>query len=134
MIVSFAWTTPALLAGAKTMSRREWKPEHALRFHRGDVIDAWDKSPRTGKGKPVAKIRLMRDVYAQNTRELTDLDYVREGFTWLTLFGAAEDRTRVQEIWDEWRIAPRVLWVLEFEVLGRLVVPSGGASPSKATS
>jgi hypothetical protein len=118
VIISFAWTTPALLAGAKTMTRRDWSPEHALRFNAGMLVDAWDRSPRTGKGKKVATIRLTCDPYAQTTRELTEVDWLREGFTWLVLNGTPEDRDRAQEIWEDWRIAPRTLWVVEFELVG----------------
>jgi uncharacterized protein YqfB (UPF0267 family) len=119
VIISFAWTTPALLAGAKTITRREWTEDHALRFDAGDLVKAYDKSPRA-HGRQVAEIRLTRDPYAQNTRNLTDNDFLREGFSWLVLNGTQADRDRVQRIWEEWHVAPRALWVVEFELVDRV--------------
>ncbi len=58
MIISFAWTTAALLEGRKTVTRREWTDKHAAKFKPGDLVDAWDKSPRF-KGKKVAVIRIV---------------------------------------------------------------------------
>ena len=58
MIISFAWTTTALLDGRKTVTRREWSDGHAAKFKPCDLVDAWDKSPRF-KGKKVAVIRIV---------------------------------------------------------------------------
>lgn len=120
MIISFAWTTPALLAGAKTMTRREWNPDHAAKFRDGMVVDAWDRSPRTGKGRKVAAIRLGRAAWYQTTQPLTDDDWLREGFSWIVLNGAAGDRDRAQFIWDDWKRRRALhLWVVEFELVDR---------------
>jgi hypothetical protein len=61
VIISFAWTVPALIAGQKTVTRRVWSSGHAAKFHAGDVVDAWDKSPRA-HGRRVATIEITRDV------------------------------------------------------------------------
>ncbi len=58
MIISFAWITPSLLARLKDVTRREWSDAHAAKFKPGDLVDAWDKSPRF-KGKKVAVIRIV---------------------------------------------------------------------------
>jgi hypothetical protein len=83
MIISFAHTTPALLAGAKTVTRRTWAPKHAARFKAGQLVDAWDRTPRVRGAKKVATIRITRDPWIQNSRELTEADFIREGFAWL---------------------------------------------------
>lgn len=118
MIISFAWTTPALLAGAKTMTRREWHPDHASRFKPAMLVDAWDRSPRTGKGRKVATIRLTRAPWYQTTEPLSDDDWLREGFSWLVRSGDAWARDRAQFIWDDWsRRRALHLWVVEFELV-----------------
>lgn len=57
-IISFAKTTAALLAGHKSVTRRYWNPRHALSFKPGEIVQAWDKSPRFG-GKMVAEIKIV---------------------------------------------------------------------------
>lgn len=114
MIISFAWTTPALLAGAKTVTRREWKPEYASRFKVGMLVDAWDRSPRTGKGKKVATIRLTRDPYLQWTDDLPRSHYEREGFVWMEENGLEGS---VRDTLGEWNMRPRFIWVVEFELV-----------------
>lgn len=37
-IISFAETTPALLADAKTVTRREWAEKHARSFKAGERV------------------------------------------------------------------------------------------------
>ncbi len=80
MIISFAWTTGAFLAGKKTVTRRFWKSEYAAKFHIGDIVDVYDKSPRNG-GKKIGHIRLTRDPYKQKLRDMPDDHFEREGGT-----------------------------------------------------
>jgi hypothetical protein len=63
-IISFAWTTPALLAGSKCVTRREWDKKYAESFEAGEYVQAFDKSPRAG-GKCVAIIELTQKPYLQ---------------------------------------------------------------------
>lgn len=114
MIISFAWTTPALLAGAKTMTRRDWKPITAARFTEGLVVDAWDRSPRTKLGRKVATIRITRRPHLEWSSPLSEADYEREGFVWLMAHG---EWVLVEQIVSEWRVNRRMLWVVEFELL-----------------
>ena len=113
MIISFAWTTPALLAGAKTMTRREWMASHGARFHAGDLVDAWDHSPRA-HSKKVATIRITRTPYQAWSTDLTEEDYDREGFNWLKAHGLWQEVGEVVEAWGRER---RLLWVVEFELV-----------------
>lgn len=123
MIISFAWTTPALLAGAKTMTRRDWSAVHAQRFTVGMLADAWDRSPRTGRGRKVATIRITRPPRCESTANLTAEDYEREGFTWLYAHG---EHATVDRIMESWGINPRAVWVVEFELVE--AYESSGAS------
>lgn len=126
MIISFAWTTPALLAGAKTVTRRAWMPVTAAKFHVGDVVDAWNQTPRVNSARrgiriarQVATIRITRDPWVQNTREVGPDDYRREGFEWL--FDHDTDAPcsarMIGAITKEWRERPRDLYVVEFELV-----------------
>jgi uncharacterized protein YqfB (UPF0267 family) len=119
VIVSFAHTTGALLAGEKTMTRRDWKPEHAARFKAGMLIDAWDRSPRVGRGKArkVATIRVTRDAYQQMSDALNVVDYRREGFAWMSKHGLDEVVLAILRDWQQ--VRPRMLWVVEFELVER---------------
>ena len=95
MIISFAWTTPALLAGQKTVTRRNWSDRHARLFHAGDHVAAWDRSPHL-HGKQVAVIELTHDPY--KSEELPHEDWSREGFDYLTQNGL----TTPDQVWGEW--------------------------------
>lgn len=111
--ISFAWTTPALLAGQKTVTRRAWTAKHAAQFHAGDVVDVWDKSPRNG-GKKIARIELTRDPYLERTTQMTLDSYRREGLLWLNSRGYAvpEDLS-----FERWRDRDELVYVVEFELL-----------------
>lgn len=85
MWISFAWTTPALLAGKKTVTRRLWDDHFAERFinawrFRQPVI-AYDKNPRNG-GKPVATILLTEIPRKEPLGDITDADVQAEGGLW----------------------------------------------------
>ena len=104
-IISFAWTTSALLSGHKTVTRRDWQYKHARLFRKGDVLMAYDRSPRFG-GKQVAAIKLTKDPYLQWLHLVTDEDERKEGGLW----GSGE---KFREAMGR----DREVWVVEFEVL-----------------
>lgn len=123
MIISFAHTTPALLAGAKTLTRRTWTAGHAARFRAGMLVDAWDQVPRVRGARKVGVIRITRDPWIQNSRYLSEEDYIREGFAWL-------DAHRHDSSWltdlagiswrqsfETWRALAEDYWVIEFELV-----------------
>ena len=123
-IISFAWTTPAVLAGRKTRTRRLWDDDYAKRFHKGDIIQAWDHSPRTRKGKKVAEIILTAEPRKEPINLMTDDDFEKEGFAFLaeqgkTIWG--EDPRDAFQAWgDETKDAdgevPQEYWILDFEL------------------
>jgi hypothetical protein len=82
MWISFAWTTDALLAGLKTVTRRDWTDGHASKFHKGDYTDAWTKIPRCAGAKKVAVIYHTADPYRQWLHDVTDEDEIKEGHLW----------------------------------------------------
>lgn len=125
-IISFAYTTPPLLAGAKTVTRREWDERYAAGFRAGDLIAAYDRSPRF-RGRHVATIRLTAAPTLEPLAQMPDADYDGEGFRWLyehpealpkTLWGAP--CTREDFSWDgflQWRRSRDSMWVCRFELL-----------------
>lgn len=113
-IISFAHTTPALLAGAKTVTRREWTDRHAAGFKAGDLVQAWDRSPRVKGAKRVGTIRLTADPVAESSADFSMADWCPEGFGWLQQNGAADV---VRGIVDDWVENPRPLYVVRFELV-----------------
>lgn len=115
-IISFAWTTPALLAGRKTVTRRDWNDGYAQRFRKGDLVQAYDRSPRYG-GRRVAVIRLTVDPYKELTNDVPATDWEAEGFAYLTEIGATPGGRTPDDVWDSWRDDPTDLWVVHFELV-----------------
>lgn len=123
MILSFGYTTEALLAGSKTVTRREWNPGHAAKFTPGLLVDAWDRSPRVKpwclqNGLPaphkVATIRIER---VRLSSLFPPADYTREGFTYMTARGLKVGTETPDEIWERWRRDRTELYVVRFEVV-----------------
>ena len=86
MILSFAWTTKALLEGRKTVTRRDWAPGYLARWQRawdrGDRIhDAYDKSPRFG-GRCIGQIQLTCRPYLERLCDMPQSDLKAEGDLW----------------------------------------------------
>lgn len=121
MIISFGWTTPALLAGHKTVTRRDWKAQHAEKFKAGMLVDAWNTSPRNVHMNPrkVAVIRLTQDPYLQQTRQAPTEDWDAEGFEYLSANGFLVAGKTPEALWNEWHRHGNygALYVVRFEVV-----------------
>ena len=113
--MSFSWTTPALLARQKSVTRRDWKDSYARQFKKGDLVQAYDKSPRYG-GKKVGVIRLTEDPKKEMSNLVEDKldEYVNEGFYYLKKRFNTRD---TDDIFNDWVWNPRPLWVVRFEVV-----------------
>lgn len=120
-IISFAWTHPALLAGAKTCTRRNWTYYWALGFRDGDLVQAWDRSPRVRSAKRIATIQLTGFPYLESLRDMPDADYYAEGFAWLaehlTTVPKEHKRDVSWESFEEWRCSDDSLWVVRFKLV-----------------
>lgn len=125
MEVSFAWTTGALLAGLKDVTRRNWSDGHAERIRRSGVCWALDKDRRAG-GQRIGKIQVLR-VEREPIQNLLDdpvygyHEIGREGGCWTRLddFVAIFRRRKVE--------AP---YRVEFKWLG--AVCDNGQKPKSA--
>lgn len=124
-IISFAWTTPALLAGAKTVTRRHWKPGYAARFKAGDFILAYDKSPRA-HGRPVAIIRLIQAPHYESLAKMPDADFQAEGFGYLAMHGwrkvgsMRDSLVDMKEHFEQSHREGYSMWVVRFDLIARL--------------
>ena len=114
--ISFAWTTPALVAGHKRVTRRAWKDGYARSFRAGDEVAAYDKQPRFG-GKQVGVIRLVAAPYQESTARAPAEDYEAEGFPFLEERDLLVDGVTPAALWRAWQVYPRTLWVVRFQLL-----------------
>lgn len=105
-IISFAWTTQALLEGKKTVTRRDWKDRFVFLMEEGERLQAWDKLPRVKGAKKIGEIRLTRKPYKQWLHCVTDEDEIKEGALWGSGKAYQEAMGRDRE-----------LWVIEFELV-----------------
>jgi hypothetical protein len=132
-VITFAWTTPALLAGAKTVIRQPWAERTAAQFHAGTLAVAYDRWPpaRAGTrgqgGRPVAIIRLQQDPVREALACIPDADYEAEGWKWLHEHRALLPRWIKEndfswEAFDRWRARPALVWVVRFELVAAVAV------------
>lgn len=82
-ILSFALTTEELLAGQKTVTRRDWKDSHMANWQRWydegrRVHAAYDQIPIAG-GTKIAEIRLTERPYWERLEEMPTSDLEAEG-------------------------------------------------------
>jgi hypothetical protein len=115
-IISFAWTTPALLARRKTVTRRDWHADYARRFHAGDIVLAYDKNPRA-RGKQIATLRLTHDPYWERGCDMPDDDWEREGFAYLQEQATDVNGTDPATLWRQMKTTDDGLWVIRFEIM-----------------
>jgi hypothetical protein len=117
-IISFAYTTPALLAGRKTRTRRLWDDAYAQRFHKGDLVQAWDHVPRVKGAKRVGTIRLTAEPRKEHISDMPAWDYEREGFAYLNEKGLTIWGDNPHKAFDDWREkGDNEYWVIDFELV-----------------
>jgi len=116
--IPFTWTTPALLAGQKIMIRRDGIEGDFVGFLSGQFVWAYDYPPRCG-GSPVAALHLLDDPNVESTLELSDHDYVDEGFAFLEQFPflIPESIHPLRKLFRIYQSVDYSLWVLRFEVV-----------------
>src|SRR3990172_739702 len=114
--IAFAWTTPALLAGRKTVTRREWDDRYAAQFHCGDLVAAWDRQPRYGRHR-VAVLKLTTQPIKESTASAPPEDYEREGFLWMETHGLLLAGVSPEEVWRSWHEDPQDRWTIRFELV-----------------
>lgn len=131
--IIFAWTAAALLHSCKNVTRREWETGYAAGFHEGDLVTAYNRSPRQ-KGQPIARLRLTRTPYLESTRLAPDADFEGEGFAFAAQYPhlwRRGDRPWTWAIYEEWRAQDALMWVVRFEVVQLLAAPPSLAVPER---
>ena len=117
MIISYSWTTPAVIVGEKEVTRREWDPHYAARFRDGMHCQAYDKSPRV-HGKPFGIVELLGMPYVEVSSNDPQEDWRREGFEYLTRIGAKVHGSSPLMVWESWRLFPQPFYVVRFRLVG----------------
>lgn len=121
-ILSYAYTTEALLAGVKFRTRRRWSRRYALSFHGAEVEQAWNRSPRVG-GFYLGDVQLTADPFEQRTGQMTEEDYSIEGLAWMedhglmvpvSTPGGPPAPMQPREFFEKWREENETLWVVDF--------------------
>ena len=106
MILSFAWTTPAVVLGKKDTTRRDWSPKTIAMARKimaqGGTFDAWDKSPRFG-GKPIGTVRILELIENEDSKMLAESEWEREGFHVLQALNARIGKRGAIEVWQFWK-------------------------------
>ena len=115
--ISFAWTLKPLLEGVKTVTRRAWKSKYAARFHKGDMVVAYDKMPYHG-GNRAALLKLTCNPYLESTKNLPLEDWVNEGFAFMEEQGLTIKGEHPAVFWLRWMSEPEDMFVIRFKVVG----------------
>lgn len=116
MLISFAWTAPALVFGAKTRTRRNWSPSHAKRYEFGQVVEAWDRLPRAG-GQKIGDIQIVGELFQEFTRYMTEDDFHKEGLEFMEIHQMRIQGKTPREFFDNWKLANERVWVIDFRLL-----------------
>lgn len=122
-IVSFAWTSPALISGNKTVTRRGWDDDYARRFKPGEIVHAYNRSPRH-RGEHIATLRIV-SVTKEPDSLTPGSDYEAEGFAWLEAHPDELPKGKrlayleavSRDAFDEWREDGGESWVCRFEIV-----------------
>jgi hypothetical protein len=115
-IISFSWTSPAIVARRKSVTRRDWNDNYARLFRTDTDVIAYDRSPRAG-GQAIADLRLIESAYQQMSDAIPEIDWLNEGFDFLSSVGAKRGDLDPLDIWNDWLARPRMLWVVRFKIL-----------------
>lgn len=122
--LSFGWTWPAFVAGAKVVTRRDWRGDYAARWRVGQPFCAVDRAMRFG-GRPIGVGRLIEPVPLEPLANMPDGDYEAEGFAWLKEHPQALSRSARRQMWGQctreafetWRDSGGELYVIRFELV-----------------
>lgn len=115
-LISFGWTTPALLAGEKTCTRRDWTPGHAARFKAGELVAAWNALPRVVSKQP-RQVATVRIESVRWSNEYPDEDFEKEGFKYLDGLGITINGVRPTALWRAWRRQKPYFFVVRFQLV-----------------
>lgn len=116
MWISFAYTTDAVIMGEKSVTRRNWVRSHAMKFYGTQVVDFYDKNPRSF-GHNMGQIELLCSPYLQRTGKMTLDDYNREGLYWMERNCRLMNGQPPEVFFNQWKESNEMLYVVEFKLL-----------------
>lgn len=126
MIISFAWTTEALLESRKKRTRRYWSLAYAKRFAVGSSHQAYDRLPRV-HGKQVGVVEITKIPHTELTATMTEEDYELEGLKYMeekglyipvrTIDGKKVPPMHPRRFFEAWKEANENPFVIDFEFI-----------------
>ena len=115
-IISFAYTSAPLLAGAKIVTRRKWNDKYAWTFKEGEHIQAYSRQPRF-KGVKIAEIVLTATPNREYTKFMHDREYYREGFHFMRTHNILiNGKLPDWDYWRSWKSSDELLWTVRFDL------------------
>jgi len=117
--ISMAHTTPAVVAKAKSKTRRTWKEDYARKFKAGDILDATSMQYRFG-GVHIADIQLKEPPYLENIGDWEgreEILYEEEGFKFLDDPNIMPEHAPLLKLAKIWIGSNADFWVIEFDTL-----------------
>ena len=119
MHISYGWTSPAVKARRKGVTRRDWKDSHAKKFRPGDLVIADDGDLRYG-GKSFGIVRIV-SLHKEPIADMPDSDYEAEGFAYLFenphLVPKSCPIDVSPEGFNAWRDSGAVYYTVRFEIV-----------------
>jgi len=118
-IISFGHTLPCFVSENKSVTRRNWTERHLSQFNKGDICKAYSKGAQYG-GECIGILKLTETPYKQNTGEMPDEDYTKEGFCYLDVaYDIITDAKNqlLQDTFNSWKEQDITLSVVPFEIL-----------------
>lgn len=118
LYISFAWTTQAFLADAKSRTRRYWNDDYAQRFikayQRQETIGALNKLFRAG-GEKMGELILTTEPHKELTGLMNELDYEAEGLAWMERLGILIRGQTPRQFFEDWKRKNDLPWVIDFK-------------------
>ena len=114
--LSFGWLTPAVLAGQKTLSLRDWGPVEAYSWKRAQLAYCYDDDPDKG-GNRVALLRISHTPYKRLTNKLRNSEFYASGLMYAQSMGLRHPKGLTPEqIWSKIKESSVELWVVRYRV------------------
>lgn len=120
-IISMAYVTPSFCNLRKSVTRRNWTPQYAKQFKKGDTLKVYSKSPQW-KGEPIGIMKLTETPYREKTGvRIDNVDgfYEAEGFQYLDeqYSSIMQTPSPLYDITVRWINNDTEHWVVPFEII-----------------
>lgn len=116
--ISMAYTTPAIVAKAKEVTRRTWKDSYAKSFEVGERLEATSRQYRFG-GELVAIIEVTEKPFLEDISDWEGREdelYVKEGFAFLEAKNIISEHAPLKKLMRMWVANGGDYYVIPFKV------------------